>query len=213
MKSKSQPYLRPPWSLIFLFLWGCFFLSGCAVKAIVKEPQPVELNLEQVRAVIESGDWLVTRETTIPGNFFGTLTNMPFSHAAVYDAENDQVIESERHGVHQSTLEDFLARASRIWVLKPVWATPETRPLVVALARSLVGRPYDFTGLIGLNLDDRYYCSELVISVWKPFMGDTVTNTIPPVVAPGQLHHWGRVVYDSIEIGLGRVPDKTQEKP
>jgi uncharacterized protein YycO len=138
---------------------------------------------------------------------------MPFSHAAVYDAENNQVIEADRHGVHQSTLEEFLSCASRVWVLKPVWATFETRPLAVARTRSLIVRPDDFIGLIGLNSDNRYYCSELAISVWKPYMSDYgETNPIPPVLAPGQLHHWGRVVYDSLEIGLGQVPENNQEK-
>jgi hypothetical protein len=194
-------------------LFYCIFLFGCAVKPIIKEPQPLEYNLEPIKADIENGDWLVTREANLPGNFFGTVTNMPFSHAAVYDAENNQVIEADRHGVHRSSLEEFLSRASRIWVLKPVWATVETRPLAVARARSLIGRAYDFIGLIGLNIDNRYYCSELAISVWKPFMSDSgETNPIPAVVAPGQLHHWGRVVYDSLEIGLGQIPKNDQEK-
>ncbi|MDR2442214.1 MAG: hypothetical protein LBE31_01680 [Deltaproteobacteria bacterium] len=183
-------------------------LLGCTVKAIHREGQPLEETIGPVRAVIEHGDWLVIRGTTGPDNFIGSVTNMPFSHSSIYDAENDQVIESDRQGVHVTPLTDYLSHAARIWVIKPMWATPETRPLAVELARSFVGRPYDFTGLIGLGLPDSYYCSEVAMSAWKPFMAKTKkSNPIPLVISPGRLHHWGRVVYDSMEIGLGKVPE------
>jgi hypothetical protein len=134
--------------------------SGCAVRPIHTQTQPLEMNLEPVRGVIENGDWVVIRGVTGPDNFIGTVTNMPFSHASVYDMENDEVIEADSHGVHRTPLADYLASASRVWIVKPVWATEETRPLAARLARSLVGRPYDYTGLIGLGLSDSYYCSD-----------------------------------------------------
>jgi hypothetical protein len=181
--------------------------SGCAVKPIFRDPQPIEMNLAPVRAVIEHGDWVVIRGVTGPDNFIGTMTNMPFSHSSIYDAENDVVVEANSHGVHLTPLAEYLASGSRVWVVKPMWATPETRPLAVDRARTRVGRPYDFTGVIGLGLPDSYYCSELVVDAWRPFMGDLVVNPIPRVISPGRLHHWGRVVYDSMEIGFGRVPE------
>jgi hypothetical protein len=187
--------------------------SGCTVKTIHRDAQPVEDTLGPVRAVIEHGDWWVIRGIGGADNFIGSVTNMPFSHSSIYDAENDQVIESDRHGVHLTSLADYLSHASRIWVVKPIWATDETRPLAVALARSFVGRPYDFTGLLGLGLPDSYYCSELAMSAWKPFITkNEKTNPIPLVISPGRLHHWGRVVYDSMEIGLGQVPESMKNK-
>ncbi|MDR2442285.1 MAG: hypothetical protein LBE31_02040 [Deltaproteobacteria bacterium] len=184
------------------------FSAGCTVKAVQKEPQSVEDTLGPVRAVIEHGDWLVIRGIGAADNLIGSATNMPFSHSSIYDAENDQVIESDRRGVHVTPLPDYLSHATRVWVVKPMWATPETRPLAVELARSFVGRPYDVTGLIGLGLPESYYCSELVMSAWKPFIAkNEKTNPIPLVISPGRLHHWGRVVYDSMEIGLGQAPE------
>ncbi|MDR2366888.1 MAG: hypothetical protein LBF58_02070 [Deltaproteobacteria bacterium] len=201
------------WALALATVATCSvgLTAGCAVKAIHRETQPLELNETPVRAVIENGDWVVIRGVTGPDNFIGTVTNMPFSHASVYDLENDEVIEADSHGVHRTPLIEYLGSASRVWIVKPVWATPETRPLAVKLARSLVGRPYDFTGLIGLGLKDSYYCSELAIAVWRPFMGEAEVNAIPLVISPGRLHHWGRVVYDSMEIGLGQVPPSEKE--
>jgi hypothetical protein len=196
------------WLMIVI---GLVFAQGCAVKLVLEETQPLENNLEPVRAVIEHGDWLVIRGVSGPDNFIGSVTNMPFSHASIYDAENDEVVEADSHGVHITPLSEYLESASRVWVLKPVWATPETRPLVVAKARSLVGSPYNYTGLLGLGLPDSYYCSELVVSVWKPYMNNGHSNPIPRVISPGRLHHWGRVVYDSMEIGLGAVPETEKQ--
>jgi hypothetical protein len=197
-----------PSAWLFSLLASLALCWGCAVKPVHRETQPVELNLDPVRAVIEAGDWVVIRGVTGPDNFIGTVTNMPFSHASVYDAENDSVIEADSHGVHVTSLADYLGSASRVWIIKPVWATPQTRPLAVKKARETVGKPYDFTGLLGLGLADSYYCSELAIAVWRPFMGRAQTNPIPLVISPGRLHHWGRVVYDSMEIGLGRLPEE-----
>jgi hypothetical protein len=193
--------------LALLGLLAALLLSGCAVKPVFHETQPVETNLGPVRAVIENGDWVVIRGVTGPDNFIGTVTNMPFSHASIYDLERDEVIEANSHGVHRTPLAEYLGTASRVCILKPVWATKETRPLAVERARSRVGRPYDYLGLVGLSLDDSYYCSELAIDAWKPFMGKADVNPIPLVISPGRLHHWGKVVYDSLEIGLGQVPE------
>jgi uncharacterized protein YycO len=155
--------------------------------------------------VIEHGDWLVARGTHGPDNFISSVTNMPFSHSAIYDAENGQVVEAIARGVVVATLEDFLGRSSRVWVVKPIWATPETRPKAVARARANVGRKYNYLGLLGLSIvPNTYYCSELVVDAWRPFMDKGDDNPIPLVVSPGRLHHWGRVVYDSMEIGPDR---------
>ena len=204
--SPWPPPSRLTRALATLAFLAALALAGCAVVPVHRQTQPLEVNLDPVRAVIENGDWVVIRGVTGPDNFIGSMTNMPFSHASIYDFENDEVIESNKSGVHATSLADYLASASRVWIVKPVWATAANRPLAVARARSFIGRPYDFTGLIGLGLPDSYYCSELAIDAWRPFMGKAKTNPIPPVISPGRLHHWGRVVYDSMEIGLGIVP-------
>jgi uncharacterized protein YycO len=188
-------------ALVFSLVLVLPALSGCAVKPVRSVPQPLERNLGPVMAVIEDGDFVVIRGVDFPANFFGSVTNMPFSHASIYDAEYNQVIESEAEGVHVRPLADYIKKAQRVWIVKPVWATPENRHKAVERARSRIGRPYDFTGIIGLSLPDSYYCTELVIDAWRPFMGGEEDNPVPPVISPGRIHHWGRVAYDSMEIG------------
>ena len=189
-------------SLALAWLFSALAISGCAVTPVHRETLRPEAHLDAIRAVIESGDWVLIRGVTRPGNVISTATNMPFTHGSVYDKETDEVIEADSAGVHLSSLAKYISEASRIWVLKPAWATDANRPLAVARARSFIGRPYDYWGLIGLGMPDSYYCSELAIEAWRPFMAKG-GNPIPPVISPGRLHHWGRVVYDSMEIGLG----------
>jgi hypothetical protein len=186
-----------------LFLWPilALLLAGCAVRLDKPQAQPLETNLGPVRSVAETGDWLVIRGVTGPDDFIGSVTNMPFSHAAIYDASGDQVVESDHRGVHLTPLDEFLRGAARVWVVKPVWATPENRPKAAARALETVGRPYDFLGLIGLGFPDHYYCTEVVMNAWRPFIKTREHNPIPLVISPGRLHHWGRVVYDSMEVG------------
>jgi uncharacterized protein YycO len=124
-----------------------------------------------------------------------SLTNMPFSHAAVLDRDSDQVIEAESIGVHTTPLAQFVAKSQRVMLVRPVWADASNAMAATVKARSLVGRPYDFLGLVGVSVPDEYYCSELAIEIYRPFVRRE--DIIPRPVAPGQLHYWGRIVFDS----------------
>ena len=148
-----------------------------------------------VRAQARHGDWLVIRGRHDTDDFVATVTNMPLSHAAVYDREHDQVIEAEGVGVHATPLDAFVAKSARLMVIRPMWARDGRADAAVQRALALVGRGYDYLGLIGFNADPRYYCTELAVSVYAPERGDG--NPLPPVIAPGQMYHWGTVVYDS----------------
>lgn len=178
------------------------FLGGCAAQpVIVDRPEGEsrtrldEAMLSNVRSLGANGDWLVIRGYHATDNLVATLTNKPFSHAAVLDLDRDRVIEAESPGVHETPLAKFVAKAHRLMIVRPVWADKASAPVALGKARSLVGRPYDFLGLIGLDVPDRYYCSELTLEIYRPFLrpGDLV----PRPVDPGQLHYWGRVLYDS----------------
>lgn len=158
--------------------------------------------LAALRAQGQPGDWLVIRGYHATDNLVSALTNAPFSHAAVLDPAKDQVIEAEGVGLHSTRTVAFVQKAQRLMLVRPQWATsPARQQAAVEKARSLVGRPYDFTGLVGLNLPNRYYCSELAVAVYAPHVSRT-RDHLPPVVPPDQLHYWGTVIWDS-----GAVPD------
>jgi permuted papain-like amidase YaeF/Yiix C92 family enzyme len=176
-------------------------LSGCATRVVEVPPDTAAksardaVTLSAIEALGRSGDWLVIRGYHATDNLVASLTNKPFSHAAVLDLERDQVIEAEAHGVHTSTLSAFVAKSHRLLLIRPAWADAHGAEAAVRKARSLVGRQYDFLGLIGFNIPDRYYCSELVLEVYRPFMRPD--DFVPRPVEPGQLYHYGRILFDN----------------
>ena len=177
-------------------------LAGCAAVPAVERPPAAELRaagdaqtLERVRALGRDGDWLVIRGYHLSDNFVATVTNNPFSHAAVLDLERDRVVEAEAKGIHFTPLAEFVAKSHRLLLIRPVWSDAASAPAALARARSLVGRPYNFAGLLGVDVPESFYCSELTLEVYRPYLrpGDVV----PRPIEPGKLHYWGRVLYDS----------------
>lgn len=177
-------------------------LGGCAATRAVETPPPPEARavgdaqtLERVRALGRDGDWLVIRGYHLSDNFVATITNNPFSHAAVLDLERDRVIEAEAKGIHATPLAEFIAKSHRLLLIRPVWSTAASAPAALARARALVGRPYNFIGLVGVDVPESYYCSELALEVYRPFL--RAEDVVPRPIEPGKLHFWGRVLYDS----------------
>ena len=98
----------------------------------------------QVRDLGRDGDWLVIRGYHASDNLVSSLTNMPFSHVAVLDRGNEQVIEAESPRVH---VESFVAKSQRLMLVRPVWSDAGAGTIALTKARKLVNRPYDFLGL------------------------------------------------------------------
>jgi len=177
-------------------------LAACvATRFVETPPEPATREarqaaaLEAVRSLGRNGDWLVIRGYHVTDNLVATITNSPFSHAAVLDSEHDSVIEAESPGVHVTPLADFVAKSHRLLLIRPVWSTQARSEAAVATARKVVGRPYDFLGLVGMDIPDRYYCSGLAIEIYRPYIREN--DLVPRPVEPGHLHYWGRILYDS----------------
>jgi hypothetical protein len=172
--------------------------SGCAVKVAIDTNKTSVGTAVTVKALLTHGDWLVARGIHKTDNLVASLTNMPLSHAAIYDADTNEVIEADGTGVHTISLEDFLAKSHRVMVITPIWANETTRPVAVERARDWLGLGYNYTGLIGLNTPDRFYCTQLAVDAYKEAINaNPPQNPLPPVILPGQMYYWGRVIYDS----------------
>lgn len=179
-------------------------LVGCSNPIVVHPPATrLAREAEALQALIrlgQPGDWLVIRGYHATDNLVSALTQDPFSHVAVLDPARGQVIEAEGKGLHVTPLAEFVTKAHRVVLLRPLWATtPERQQAAVAKARELVGRPYDFTGLIGLNSPDRYYCSELAVAVYAPY--PSRRDHLPAVIPPADLIRWGTILWDSGPVG------------
>ena len=174
-------------------------LAGCAVQPVANPDATIKDagRVSDIRQLLKNGDWLVTRGILNTDNFVATMTNAPLSHAAIYDAEKDVVIEATGEGVHTTQLDTFLAKSQRALIIRPVWWTPENAVKAIENARGWIGKGYNYTGLIGINTPGRYYCTQLALRAYEPFMEEAPDNPIPPVIKPGQMYYWGHILYDS----------------
>ncbi|HJU84408.1 MAG TPA: YiiX/YebB-like N1pC/P60 family cysteine hydrolase [Holophagaceae bacterium] len=173
---------------------------ACSRPIVVHAPKDHDARearmLEALRRTGEDGDWLMIRGYHATDDLVSAVTNAPFSHAAVLDRKNDQVIEAEGVGIHTTPLAAFVKKAQRLMLLRPMWATDAGRQQeAVAKARNLVGGKYDYSGLVGINNPERYYCSELAVAVYRPHV--KAGDHVPPVIPPNELPYWGTVVWDS----------------
>lgn len=170
----------------------------CNAPAFAEQPMPAKSAEEvvaQLRGLARHGDWLVIRGVHPQDDLVAALTAAPWSHAGMYDRERGEVIEAEGKGVHASTLEEFVGKAARLMLIRPMWTSDSNAQAAVAAGRAHLGKKYDYSGLIGLGAADRFYCTELVTDVYRPFM--TAQTSLPFVIPPGQLYYWGTIVFDS----------------
>jgi uncharacterized protein YycO len=186
---------------ILVALASAGLLAGCATSVVVTPPA-TDLKsareaqiLADIRRFGRNGDWLVIRGYHDTDHFVAAVTNTPWSHAAVLDLDRDEVVEADAKGVHRSSLAVFLQKTHRLLIVRPDWSTEKTSLEALASARSHIGKGYDFLGLVGVNNAERFYCSELAVAVYRPYM--PAGQRIPRPVAPSQLHYWGRILYDS----------------
>lgn len=182
-----------------LALTSMLLSLGACVTAIRPSKQ---LGAAQTRAFTarvlahgQDGDWLVVRGYKAADDMVATVTNTPLSHVAVLDRGKEQVIEAEGKGVHLSPLASFVGKSHRVILIRPIWAAVGGDAAALRRAHAAVGKKYDFLGTVGLNRPGRFYCSELAVHIYR----DRVPRSFrfPPVIEPGKLYYYGRIIYDS----------------
>ena len=176
-----------------------FKLRFAAVKSYPNSEQTIDGQeiANVVRELGRAGDWILSRGIDFANNMVSTLTNMPLSHAVLFDKEQDVIIEADSNGVHTTDLTEFLSKMHRIMLIRPMWAGNGNNINAVENARALMGSGYNYTGLVGLGKSGRYYCTELAIEAYRPFILDMPDNPIPHVIKPGQMYHWGQIIFDT----------------
>lgn len=206
MHSQIKNIFRPlkihsPYIAIICCLSILITLPACSGKGYLKNPNPIISDLqdcERLRYILKhahEGDWFLIRGYHQVDDTVSDLTGGLFSHASVYDKQKNEVIESDRTGVHTTKLLDFIQSAHRLIVIRPVWSNRRTSKKAVLHARELIGKPYNFTGVIGISTPDTYYCSQLVVEIYRPFFRKK--DHFPPIITPLSLLGWGKVIYDS----------------
>ncbi|MDR1309887.1 MAG: hypothetical protein LBL95_08355 [Deltaproteobacteria bacterium] len=183
-----------------LFCLVALALAGCAVKPVIPPSDTLDPGFHgtELKAVLRHGDWIVSRGVHAADNMVASVTGKPLSHASLFDEEFGGVIEADGSGVHRTSLEDLLAKSHRVLVIRPLWADGDNARVAVERAREWLGHMYNFTGLVGLDIPDAYYCTQLCVEAYRPFIGEEKPeNPIPRIIQPGNMYFWGRILYDS----------------
>jgi hypothetical protein len=115
------------------------------------------------------------------------------SHAAVLDARRKTVIEANGGSVREVPLRQFVNGAHRVVLLRPRGLDDAAARRVLARARAKLGAEYDYTGFVGIDDPDKFYCTELAAWALAP---ETELH-VGSLVEPGELLALGNVVYDS----------------
>lgn len=176
-------------------------LNACVARPIVEiknDNQHKQQNSQIIQSIREhgiTGDWLVTRGYHATDTLVANATSSSISHVGIYNAETREVIEAEGIGVHRSSLNDFVNKSYRLLIIRPRWLTSGNSKKAYSNADKLVGKKYDFLGTLGFNSPEKYYCSELAVSVFKEW--HRPVEKFPNVVKPSDLYLYGRVLYDS----------------
>lgn len=200
---------KPPWKLLALVaglgmlvvVLGALLIHRNTLPQLVLPPdeplrtEQTDAFYEGVLASARDGDWLVLRGYNHTDNLVAAATNQPFSHVAILDITNDQVVEAMAEGVRRMDLRERIHESHHVMVMRPRWSDLETSVAAMDEARSMVGAPYDMLGTVGVGSSDRFYCSELALHIYRDaFDGDEGFSV---VIEPGHMYLWSEILYDS----------------
>ena len=199
--------------------------SGCAptqIKSVmvhrpadaVADEAVSEMWAAEIRGTARDGDWLLSRSYYAVGDVIAITTRgEDLSHAAIYDATRDMVVESVGEGVREVSLVTFLKRNHYVIVVRPSNMTAADQAHALARAKTKMGLPFDMRGMFGFDNPDAWYCSELV---WWASQTEARTGRSETVITPADLMKYGEVIYWSgkrddaavMAIAKGRVETK-----
>lgn len=167
---------------------------------MVKRPENTNLDSaitamwsHEIHSVAQDGDWILTRSYYMVADGISVMTSgEDLSHASIYDAQKDTIIEAVGDGVREIPLSELIQRNHYVIVVRPSNMTAAERRHAVERARSRIGTPFDTLGMFGINSKDKVYCSELV---WWASQGELRTGDHHTVITPSELMEYGEVVY------------------
>ncbi|HEY5950700.1 MAG TPA: YiiX/YebB-like N1pC/P60 family cysteine hydrolase [Kofleriaceae bacterium] len=176
--------------------------TGCHEphSVLVKRPENTDVDAavtamwsSEIHGVAQDGDWILSRSYFLLADGISKATGgVDLSHASIYDAKRDTVIEAVGSGVREIPLSQLIQRNHYVIVVRPSGMTEAERAHSVERARSRLGTEFDKGGLFGFDDKDKLYCSELV---WWAAQGELRTGDHHRVITPSGLMEYGQVVY------------------
>jgi hypothetical protein len=175
-------------------------LSGCTgLRPVIRQSGlAAEKQTRTWRAEIarhgRDGDWLVIRGYHSSDHLVAIATNAELSHVGVLDANRAEVVEAVAPLVRKVSLQRFLEGADRVVLVRPNGAEGSAGEHALERARSMIGKPYDFLGTVGVPERDKFYCSELA---WWSTGHEVDRDGFENVLHPEAMPQFGTVLFDS----------------
>jgi hypothetical protein len=152
-----------------------------------------QLWTREIHDKARDGDWLLSRSYYVMADAITAATpGEDISHASIYDAKHDTVIESIGSGVREIPLADLVARNHFMIIVRPTGMTAADESEALTRARSQVGAKYDIGGMFGVDAPEKFYCSELVY--WAS-QTEARSGRRERVITPSDLMRYGEVIY------------------
>ena len=211
-----------------LVLAALVSVSGCAHEPksfLVSRPADqaadaavTALWSDEVHRVARDGDWILTRSYYAASDVIVAATpGEDLSHASIYDATHDTIIESIADGVREIPLSQLVGRNHYVIVVRPSGMTAADEAQALARARSQIGAGYDVGGMFGIDTPEKFYCSELVY--WAS-QTEARSGRHERVVTPADLMQYGEVIYWSgkrtdpqvLELATSRQASRTAHR-
>ncbi len=173
------------------------FLFSCSNTIVKKPKSEVALKEEQlfkkdIIALGKDGYFLVARGYKFNDHLVSTATLSDYSHAVILDITNDNIIEATASGVHPLALDSFIHKSFKITLVKPVGYTPLRAINALQCCADKFGKPYDFTGTVGIDRTEKYYCSELVVECYQHLVDSL---QLPHIITPEKVLEYGKTIY------------------
>jgi cell wall-associated NlpC family hydrolase len=179
--------------------WLLLTLVGChePKSVIVHRPEDPKTDqavtrmwTHEIEGVARDGDWILTRSYYLAADAITLGTGGEgISHASIYDAKRDSVIEAVGSGVREIPLSELIERNHYVIVVRPTGMSARAAASAVQKARTQLGTEFDKAGMLGFDDPEKFYCSELV---WWASFGDAPH---PRVIEPASLIDHGTVIY------------------
>ncbi len=152
-----------------------------------------QLWTREIHDKARDGDWLLSRSYYVMADAITAATiGEDVSHASIYDAKHDTIIESIGSGVREIPLADLVARNHFMIIVRPTGMTAADQSEALTRARSQVGAKYDISGMFGVDAPEKFYCSELVY--WAS-QTEARSGRRERVITPSDLMRYGEVIY------------------
>lgn len=138
------------------------FFSRLIAKFDLPKPALVDNDIERANDLVQIGDVILCKNKWSLGSLF---IPGPWTHAALvvdYFDGDFWVLEATTKGVKLTSLDDLLMKKDSYKIKRSI--VPVNKSILRGIYAGYIGRPYDFSFLIG---NRSIYCSELIVEVFS----------------------------------------------